>query len=97
MGQRTSKYPPKTLVSLRPAQIFAVTYVDGEQMADTRLVLVAGGNVHFLHPSPKDDASLRPPAGWLKDQILAQAGTPEEIKPEDVPTDNVALPMESGT
>jgi hypothetical protein len=98
MSQRTTKYPPRTLVDLKPAQLFTATYVDGEQVHDTRLVVVHGGHVHFLHPLPKDDASLRPPAGWLKDAILARAGDvpDEKIDPADLPQDNVEVPMEGG-
>jgi hypothetical protein len=96
MSQRTTKFPPRTLVNLEPVKVFTATYVDGEQVHDTRLVVVHGGHVHFLHPLPKDDASLRPPAGWLKDAILTKAdvGLVEDIDPKDLPKDNVEIPME---
>ncbi|MCK4306522.1 MAG: hypothetical protein KAY24_19930 [Candidatus Eisenbacteria sp.] len=97
MSQRTTKFPPRTLVNLEPVKVFAATYVDGEQVHDTRLVVVHGGHVHFLHPLPKDDASLRPPAGWLRDAILSKVdGPPTQIDSEDLPKDNVEIPMEGG-
>lgn len=95
MATRTAKFPPKTLVSLRPVQVFAATYVDGQQLSDTRMVAVLDDQVYFLHPSAKDDASLKPPAGWLKQKILEEAGTDKKVNPEDLPKDNVEIPMEA--
>ena len=94
MQRRTSKYPPKTLVGLQKVELFAATYVDGQQYSDTRLVLKAGNNFHFLHPEGVD-SKLRPPAGWLIQAIKEKLGPvsdtpiepPEEV---DLPEDAVS-------
>lgn len=89
---KTSQYPPKSLVKLTETKVYAVTFVDGNHNIDTRLVAVIGGNVHFLHQEGVD-ATLRQPAQWLKDKILAETGT---VITKAVPTDDVsALPIGS--
>lgn len=96
MPQRTSKYPPKTLVKLQQVQVFAATFVDGQQFSDTRLVAKIGDNIHFLHPEGVD-SKVRQPAGWLKDAIVAKAPAAVQEGPVDVPEDNVTeLPMGEG-
>jgi len=77
--ERTSKYAPKTLVNLKRAEVFLATYVDSQQYSDSRLVVKVGNNLHYLHPEiSRDgrgvDAQLKPPAGWLKEQILDEVG-----------------------
>ena len=96
MPQRTSKYPPKTLVKLQPVQVFAATFVDGQQYSDTRLVAKIGDNIHFLHPEGVD-SKVRQPAGWLKDAIMAKASAAAQEGPVEVPEDGVTeLPMGEG-
>lgn len=90
MPTRTSKYPPKTLVSLREVKVYAATFVDGEQEHDTRFVAVIGDNIHYLHPEGVD-SKIRQPAGWLKDAIKTIAAPREPVVPEDDVQD---LPME---
>ena len=92
MPQRTAKYPPKTLVNLQEVQIFAATYVDGQQFSDTRLVAKIGDRLHFLHPEGTD-AKLRQPAGWLIQAIKDKIG-PETAKPSSLPQDEVELPAD---
>ena len=94
MPQRTSKYPPKTLVNLQPVQVFAATFVDGNQYPDTRLVAMIGGNIHFLHPEGVD-SKIRQPATWLKDKIRAAASpTASSTQDVEVPESDVAaLPV----
>jgi hypothetical protein len=93
MPSRTSKYPPKTLVKLQEVKVFAATFVDGEQIADTRFVAVIGDNIHYLHPEGVD-SKIRQPAGWLKEAIRRKA-MPPELKDVEVPEDVVEdLPME---
>jgi len=96
MPQRTSKYPPKTLVNLQPVQVFAATFVDGQQYSDTRLVAKIGENIHFLHPEGVD-SKIRQPAGWLKDEIQKQAPAATSADPViEIPEDDVsALPTGS--
>jgi len=64
MPARVSNQPPKTLISLQEVRIFAVSFVDGLQYGDTRLVAKIGNRLHFLHPEGVD-SKLRQPAGWL--------------------------------
>ena len=94
MTQRTSKYPPKTLVSLTEVRVFAATFVDGQQHSDTRLVAKIGDNVHFLHPEGVD-SKIKQPALWLKQEIAKQlAMCNSECGSVEVPQDNVEdLPM----
>lgn len=92
MPQRTSKYPPNTLVNLQPVQVFAATFVDGQQFSDTRLVMKVGENLHFLHPEGID-SKLRQPAGWLSKAIKERTGEAAERAPE-LPSDDVELPAE---
>lgn len=93
MAQRTSKYPPKTLVNLQKVEIFAATYVDGQQYSDTRLVAKIGKNLHFLHPEGTD-AKLRQPAGWLIKAVMEKLG-PSDVEPAALPQDEVDLPAET--
>jgi len=100
MPKRTQKYPPETLVNLRPVRVFTATFVDGEQYSDTRFVAVVGEGedeqIFFLHPE-KVDSKIRQPARWLKAAISGEAGT---LKAEssgggdvEVPENNVPVPM----
>jgi len=88
MPNRTSKYPPKTVVNVAQCEIFAVTFVDGESIPDTRLVVKHGDSYHFLHDE-KTDHSLRPPAGWLikalQEKLEASVLDGEEDKIEELP------------
>lgn len=97
MSQRTSKYPPKTLVNLTKVEVFAATFVDGQQFSDTRLVAKIGDELHFLHPEGVD-SKVRQPAGWLKDQIRERAPSASASdKDVTIPEDNVAsLPTGTG-
>ena len=97
MPQRTSKYPPRTLVNLTEVKVYAATFVDGQQYSDTRLVAKIGDNIHFLHPEGVD-SKIRQPAGWLKEAILAKApAASAPDTPVEVPEDNVSgLPMGEG-
>ena len=90
MPSRTSKYPPKTLVNLQEVKIFAATFVDGQQIADTRFVAIVGDSIHFLHPEGVD-TKIRQPAGWLKEAIKAKIMPPPAPEEEDDVQD---LPME---
>ena len=92
MSQRTSKHPPKSVVSVRPVSIFAVTYVDGESYADTRFVAKVGDNIHFLHPEGVDN-KIKQPASWLKDKLREIIPTVSEVV--EVPENEVELPTES--
>jgi hypothetical protein len=93
MPQRTSKYPPKTLVKLQPVQVFAATFVDGGQVSDTRFVAVVGENIHFLHPEGVDD-KIRQPQRWLKEAIAKRME--EAISGEDIEQEEVSgLPTEA--
>jgi hypothetical protein len=92
--ERTSKHPPKTLVALHRAEIFLATYVDGQQYSDSRLVVRVGNNLHYLHPEiSRDgrgvDSQLKPPAGWLKDQIFEEMGK-LPMADDSIPDDEVA-------
>jgi hypothetical protein len=75
-------------------EVFAATFVDGQQYSDTRLVAKIGDNIHFLHPEGVD-SKVRQPASWLKDQIREKtenAGPTEETV--EIPEDDVsALPV----
>ena len=91
MPRRTNKYPPKTLVSLTKVDVYAATFVDGQQFSDTRLVAKIGDNIHFLHPEGVD-AKIRQPAGWLKEKVLEMAlavDAPDESI--EVPRDDVSM------
>lgn len=96
--ERTSKHPPKTLVNLQRAELFLASYVDGQQFGDSRLVVKVGNNLHYLHPEiSRDgrgvDAQLKPPAGWLRDQIFESIGNLSNETDTDIPDDEVgALP-----
>lgn len=93
MPTRTTKYPAKTLVNLQKVEVFAATYVDGEQKADTRFVAVIGDNIHFLHPEGVD-GKIKQPAGWIKDAIRARMPQDKEDT-MSIPDDSVDdLPME---
>jgi hypothetical protein len=97
MPQRTSKYPPKTLVSLTKVEVFAATFVDGQQYSDTRLVAKIGDNIHFLHPEGVD-SKIRQPAAWLKEQVRQQA--PSAATPDqqvDVPEDGNLSALPTGS
>lgn len=85
MPQRTSKYPPKTLVALQKVEVFAATFVDGQQYSDTRLVAKIGDNIHFLHPEGVDN-KVKQPAKWLKEKIIEQAPTVNQ------PEENIEIP-----
>lgn len=97
MPQRTSKYPPKTLVSLTKVEIFAASFVDGQQYTDTRLVAKIGSHIHFLHPEGVD-SKIKQPASWLKEAVLERI--PAASVPDaqvEVPEDNVTeLPVGEG-
>lgn len=97
MPQRTSKYPPKTLVSLTKVEVFAATFVDGQQYSDTRLVAKIGDAIHFLHPEGVDN-KVKQPASWLKEAIISKAPAASNPNaPVEVPDDNVsALPVGEG-
>jgi hypothetical protein len=86
MPQRTTKYPPKTLVNLQPVQVFAATFVDGQQYSDTRLVAMIGENIHFLHPEGVD-SKIRQPAAWLKEKIREQAPSVAAQETVEIPQD----------
>jgi hypothetical protein len=89
MPQRTSKYPPKTLVRLQPVEIFAATFVDGDSYSDTRFVAKVGNNVHFLHPEGVD-SKIRQPAGWLREKVLEELKSlADNITEEEIPEDEV--------
>lgn len=88
MGQKTSKYPPKTLVNLQKVELFSATYVDGLQNADTRLVMKIGPNFWFLHPAGVD-SKLKRAASWLTDAIKERTGSVE--KPPELPQEEVDL------
>ena len=90
MPTRTTKYPPNTLVNLQKVDVYAATYVDGQQVADTRFVAVVGDNIHFLHPEGVD-SKIRQPAGWVKDAIRNRLPKEEVTVPDDAVSD---LPME---
>ena len=93
MPQRTSKYPPKTLVNLQEVQVFAATFVDGQQFSDTRLVMKVGEGLHFLHPEGTD-GKLRQPSGWLSKAIKERVGLSAPVQPE-LPKEDVELPTEA--
>jgi len=98
MAQRTSKYPPKTLVNLTEVKVYAATFVDGGSVSDTRLVAKIGEHLHFLHPEGVD-SKIKQPAGWLKEAISSkisqrngnsdQASVPED-KVSDLPVGGIA-------
>lgn len=90
MPQKTSKYPPKTLVNLVKVDVYAASFVDGQQYSDTRLVAKIGDNIHFLHPEGVD-SKIRQPAGWLKAAIAKQAGAQEDKPEVVVPQDHVEI------
>lgn len=94
MPQRTTKYPPKTLVNLQPVQVFAATFVDGNQYSDTRLVAMIGDNIHFLHPEGVDN-KIKQPASWLKEKIREMSSSREKLTQEiEIPeSDIAALPV----
>jgi hypothetical protein len=98
MPQRTSKYPPKTLVNLQEVRVFAATFVDGSQYSDTRLVAMIGDNIHFLHPEGVD-SKIRQPAKWLKDQVRKQLSPPVPVEPEpvEVPEDSDISELPTGS
>lgn len=92
MPTKTHKFPPKTLLSLQPAQIYAASYVDGNQEADTRLVVKIGPNFHFLHQEGVD-SKLRQPAGWLQKAIAEKFSASSEPV-TSLPEESVELPRE---
>jgi hypothetical protein len=94
MPTRDLNATPKTVTKVQKVEVFAVSYVDGNQMADTRFVArLEGGRVMMLHPEGVDD-KLRPPAGWLRDQVERLIGTaPKPEIPEDKVKDLPADPL----
>lgn len=96
MPQRTTKYPPKTLVSLQPVQVFAATFVDGQQYSDTRLVAKIGEHIHFLHPEGVD-SKIRQPASWLKEKIREQAPAVAAQEPVEIPQDADVSALPTGS
>lgn len=86
MPTRDVNATPKTVTKVQKVEVFAVSYVDGNQMADTRFVArMESGRLMMLHPEGVDD-KLRPPAGWLKDGILRQLG---DVPKPEIPEDKV--------
>jgi hypothetical protein len=97
MPQRTSKYPPKTLVNLQEVKVFAATFVDGQQYSDTRLVAVIGDNIHFLHPEGVD-SKIRQPASWLKDKVREMAPAASAAQePVEIPEDDNLSALPTGS
>jgi len=90
MRQRMTKYPPKTLVKLQPVQVFAATFVDGQQYGDTRLVALIGDNIHFLHPEGVD-SKIKQPAGWLLKQIRDSVERQTPGESVEVPSDDLSV------
>lgn len=90
MPQRTTKYPPKTLVNLQQVEVFAATFVDGQQYSDTRLVALIGDNIHFLHPEGVD-SKIRQPSSWLKDQIREMAQRKCSNEEVEIPKDDLSV------
>lgn len=92
MPTKTHKFPPKTLLSIQPAEIYAASYVDGNQEADTRLVVKIGPNFHFLHQEGVD-SKLRQPASWLQKAIAEKLSSfGEDVA--NLPEESVELPRE---
>lgn len=94
MPQRDLNATPKTVTKIQKVEVFAVSYVDGNQMADTRfLARLEGGRMIMLHPEGVDD-KLRPPAGWVKEQVERFIGVaPKPEVPEDGVQDLPADPL----
>lgn len=84
MPTRDPNATPKSVTKIQKVEVFAVSYVDGNQMADTRFVArMESGRLMMLHPEGVDD-KLRPPAGWLREQMERQLGlVPKPEIPED--------------
>jgi len=84
MPVRDLNATPKTMTKIQKVEVFAVSYVDGNQMSDTRfLARMEGGRMIMLHPEGVDD-KLRPPAGWLRAQVENAIGvSPKPEVPED--------------
>lgn len=92
---RTNKYPPNSVVRVSPAELFAVTYVDGNSRPDTRLVVKIGDNIHFLHVEGVD-SRLKQPGKFIKDGIMAALPDMESRETGDIPADPVNdLPMDA--
>ena len=73
MPRKTTKYAPKTIQHIHPVEVFMVSFVDGNQDSDTRLVMKAGNQIWFLHPDGVD-GKLRRPAKWFKDVLMSKLG-----------------------
>jgi hypothetical protein len=86
MPQRNLNATPKTITKIQKVEVFAVSYVDGNQMEDTRfLARMDTGRLIMLHPEGVDD-KLRPPAGWLRSEFERQMGT---VAGPEIPEDQV--------
>jgi hypothetical protein len=94
MAQDTKKSPPKTLLSVRDAEIKLVTYTDPGGAEVTQPVLVGENQVLLLDSRTMLGASERTPTGfataWLREAILKATG--RDVTP-DVPK-NGTIPVE---
>jgi hypothetical protein len=71
----------KTLIALKNVKLYAATYVDGASKAETRLIIEINGRYNFLHPTGTD-SKLKAVAGWLVEQIKAEASAQTEDQEE---------------
>jgi hypothetical protein len=90
----------KTVKHVVPIEMFlAAGITDGEGKVSNRMVFRAKGDKRFYFLFPKGtEEAMKPAAGWLQEQLEAQAGDFEADKapiPEDPVTDLPADPLEA--
>jgi hypothetical protein len=94
MKNDTPKALPRTLLSVRDAEIKLVTYVDQGGVEVTQPVLVGESQVMLLDSRTILGASERTPVGfatnWLRDAILKKTG--RTVVPD--PPKNGSIPVE---
>lgn len=81
----------KTVKRVVPVELFlAAGIIDGEGKASNRLVFRSPGNpsFYFLFPAGTEK-NMKPAAGWLQEQLEAQAHDLEDYKAVAIPEDPV--------
>ena len=80
---KISQAEPRTLIAASPVSLIVATYVDNNQIQDTRLIArLDNGSMYFLHEDGVD-ARLRQVSTWLREKIEAELAeelsTPEKV------------------
>jgi len=60
--------PPRSLISVRDAELKVAAYVDGNRVEHTRLMLVTSDDV-FVYDEDLRSAGATKAAGWLEDLV----------------------------